>query len=695
MNVLDVDLQRIGQQFNLAALADPRYKSSLSGHVVASVNGTALETMDLTASGALTESSVFGGRIPELTFESTIANGDLHVKANGHLEKIDAAIAAGRPSLQGEVTGDVDADVTLTQLANGVDANSIEGALTADLGPSKIGNAAIDRAYVSGDYRKSLADIYQLDVSGSDVVATGHGTLSLNETDSSGFWIHAEASHLESINTAMDSQHALTGIGTFDAVVGGNKKELTVNGTATGNGIKYDDYGALAASTKFSATIPNLDTQQMTVHADTNATFVDLPGLNVNELTAATDYRDKNVDFTLSAKQPQRSLDAGGSVVLHPDHNEVHLTAFDLQTQGMRWRTGQGHSPAIQWGGGTVVVKDFDLASGAQEIRAEGAFGKADSHLTVNLKDVDLGIVDAFLVRPQQLWGTVNAKAVVSGTSDAPEADAEFTIAERPVPPGAVRVDCGQGQVHAGQHRRRHEAAAGRVALDCRQRRVADVALQGATQRRPHRLPRRQQQRRSRHRPGTDQRGQRREGHASGKAQHDGHGAGPASRRRRDDSGRRVQSRRDWRRLQRHRRQDRLSPGPRAHRRPARARPRQRLPDRHRRSGRFGSAAVERESRSLRRQLQGARQRDGQPARQQQHRVHRHARQSEGRRRPRHRDRQHQARSDSRQNRHGVFNDLARRDGEGRFAGQLASGTAGRARAWRARHHSRRPRREG
>ena len=427
-NVLDVDLQRIGQQFNLAALADPRYKSSLSGHVVASVNGTALETMDLKASGALTESSVFGGRIPELTFESTIAKGDLYVKANGHLEKIDPAIAAGKPSLQGEITGNVDADVTLKQLANGVDANSIEGALTADLGPSTVGNAAIDRAYVSGHYRNAFADIYQLDVSGSDVVATGHGTLSLNETDPSGFWIHAEASHLESINTAMDSQHALTGIGTFDAVVGGNRRELTVNGTATGNGIKYDDYGALAASTKFSAKIPNLDTQQMTVHADTNATFVDLPGLKVNELTAATDYRDKNVDFTLSAKQPQRSLDAGGSVVLHPDHNEVHLTAFDLQTQGMRWRTGQGHSPAIQWGGGTVVVKDFDLASGAQEIHAEGTFGKADSHLTVNLKDVDLGIVDAFLVRPQQLWGTVNAKAVVSGTSDAPEADAEFTI---------------------------------------------------------------------------------------------------------------------------------------------------------------------------------------------------------------------------------------------------------------------------
>jgi autotransporter translocation and assembly factor TamB len=429
MNVLDVDLQKIGKQFNVQALANPRYQTSLNGHVVASVNGTALETMDLTASGAITGSSIFGGRIPELTFESTIAKGDLHVKASGMLEKINPAVAADRPAFDGEVSGNVDADVTLHHLAAGVDENSIEGSLTADLGPSKAGQGAIDRLYVSGDYRNAFADIYQLEVAGSDVRATGHGTIAFNETDQSGFWIHADASHLESINAALNSQQSLSGIGTVDAVVGGNKKEFTINGTVTGNGIRYGDYGALAASTKFSAKVPNFDPHQTTVTADTSATFVDLPGLQLNELTAKTDYRDNSVDFNLTAKQPQRSLTSGGSLTLHPDHNEVHLTALDFQTQGMRWQVGEGHSPAVQWGGGNVDVKDFSLVNGPQEIRAEGVIGKSNSNLTVNLKDVDLGIIDVFLVRPQQLWGTVNAKASVGGTTDALSADAEFTIA--------------------------------------------------------------------------------------------------------------------------------------------------------------------------------------------------------------------------------------------------------------------------
>ena len=155
----------------------------------------------------------------------------------------------------------------------------------------------------------------------------------------------------------------------------------------------------------------------MGIASETNATFVDIPGLQINELTAKTDYRDKSVDFNLTAKQPQRSLTSGGSLILHPDHNEVHLTSLDFQTEGMRWQVGEGHSPAVQWGGGTVDVKDFSLVNGSQEIRAEGAIGTSNNNLTVNLKDVDLGIVDLFLVRPQQLWGTVNAKAVVSGTA--------------------------------------------------------------------------------------------------------------------------------------------------------------------------------------------------------------------------------------------------------------------------------------
>jgi autotransporter translocation and assembly factor TamB len=129
-----------------------------------------------------------------------------------------------------------------------------------------------------------------------------------------------------------------------------------------------------------------------------------------------------------------RSSRCGSSrrrLVLHPDHNEVHLAQFKLTSQGMAWRNVEGHVPAIQWGNGSVIVKDLALTDGAtgqQQLLANGTFGKPGETLTVELKDINLGIVDAFLLRPQQLLGSVNGKAVISGTTDAPAVAADFAI---------------------------------------------------------------------------------------------------------------------------------------------------------------------------------------------------------------------------------------------------------------------------
>ena len=430
--VAGVDLKRIGDSFNITALQQPRYQTNLNGHVRAKVDGTAVEKMTLNASGELHDSSIFGGTIPQLTFESSIANNDLHVKASGELEKINPAIAAGKPSLDGSITGSIDAvELTMQHLSQATDLNSVAAYVLADFGPSSVGKYSIDKAYVQADYHNAVADVQYIQAYGHDVVAQGNGTIALNDTDQSGFWFHAEASHLGQVGTMMETGKELTGIGTVDAVVSGNKKEFVANGTATGNGLRYGDYGALAASTKFTAKIPDLDAQRATVTADTSATFVDIPGFQVNEVTAKTEYTDKNVKYDLTAKQPMRELATQGEVVLHPDHNEVHLAQFKLTSQGMAWQNVEGHVPAIQWGNGVVIVKDLALTDAAmrqQQILANGTFGKPGETLTVELKDINLNVVDAFLLRPPQLAGSVNAKAVVSGTSDAPAVAADFAI---------------------------------------------------------------------------------------------------------------------------------------------------------------------------------------------------------------------------------------------------------------------------
>ena len=429
MDVANVDLTRIGNEFNFNVLRNPRYKTLLAGHVNAAVEGTAIETMTLKANGTLTDSSAFGGRFPAMTFDGTLADDVLHITAGGQVDKVDAALAANTPSLEGSITGHVDTDITFHHISKGTDLHSVEGSVTADLGPSTAGRVGVDRAYVDGTYHDTFADIQTLELAGSGIVASGNGTLAFNETGTSGFWIHAEASHLDQIGTLANAPDTLTGIGTVDAVISGNRNAFIANGTATGDGLKYGGgYGALAASATFTATLPELDAEQATVTADTHATFVDLPGLQVNELTAKTAYTDKRVAFDLTATQPQRTLTAAGALLFLPDNREVHLQRLKLDTQGMSWQTEQGHEPVISYADRTFGVKDFALVNGQQEITAEGAIGHPNRTLTLALKNVDLSIVDAWLLRPPQLSGTVNAKSIISGARDAVKAYTVFAI---------------------------------------------------------------------------------------------------------------------------------------------------------------------------------------------------------------------------------------------------------------------------
>src|SRR5439155_26862160 len=105
-----------------------------------------------------------------------------------------------------------------------------------------------------------------------------------------------------------------------------------------------------------------------TVHAKTNATFLQLGGQQINELIADTTYTQQKLDFNTVAKQGLRQLTADGSAIIHTDHHEVHLGALALQTENIVWKTDPASHPTIQYGGNRVVVDDIKLVNADQHI---------------------------------------------------------------------------------------------------------------------------------------------------------------------------------------------------------------------------------------------------------------------------------------------------------------------------------------
>ena len=423
-----VDLQRIGREFNVPALANDRYQSQVNAHVAAKGEGIEPKTLSVAAIGQITNSEVLGGRIPDLTFDANFAGDAVQGRASGSFEGFDPAVLSGRAAAKGTVAGRLDVDANVTNVSAGVTPESIDGTLRMTLGPSTIGDLQITRADVDADYRMRTAEFRTLEVVGRDVNVNATGTLALNDTDHSNLTLHADTPSLEEIGKIVGAP--LTGIAKVDATVTGNRTELQANGTLVGSGVTYRENGALSMTTAFDARVPEFSLERASVDAKTDATFVTVAGQNVNELTATTKYADKRVEFDAVARQPERTLDAAGELALHPEHQEVHLQRLALDTRGHQWQLAPGSEAAVRYGGDAIAVENVELVSGDQRLTAEGAFGHPGDILHVTLTNVDLAGVDALLLREPQLSGRLNASADVSGTRQEPKVDGTFDVSQ-------------------------------------------------------------------------------------------------------------------------------------------------------------------------------------------------------------------------------------------------------------------------
>ena len=322
----------------------------------------------------------------------------------------------------------MDVDATITNLSTGVTPDSVQADANIALQPSRIGSLDITRGNLEGSYHESVGNIRVLDVAGHDVNVKASGTLALNDIGQSNLKVHADTPSLEQVGKLVNQP--LAGIAKIDATVTGNRRQLQATGNVTGNGVKYGDNGALTMSSDFTAKVPELTVADADVTANTHATFVTVSGQNINELDAKTTYHQKALDFNATAKQPQRSLAANGSLLIHPDHNEIHLESLGLTSQGVQWQTAPNIEAAIRFFPDAIEVKNLELVNGDQKISAEGTFGRPGDALKVTLNNIDVASVDALLLRPPQLSGRLTATGIVSGAKDKPQVKADFQVTQ-------------------------------------------------------------------------------------------------------------------------------------------------------------------------------------------------------------------------------------------------------------------------
>jgi autotransporter translocation and assembly factor TamB len=426
--VTGLDVEQIGRGFAIRAFASERYKSRINATYDVKGSGGGRYPLTIDATGTAVDSEIFGASFPRMDFTTNIAGGDLHVKALGQFSDLDPAVVTGNQKVAGRLSGAVDIDTTMRGYTSGVTVDSFDASGRIDLANSTIGDLAINSAVIDGTYANREGHLTQAVIAGPDVNVSAQGDIALNETGASNLTAHLESPRLERIGEILG--RPLKGAAIVDATVTGNAAELKAEGTLQGSNIGYGNSEALSLDSTFAVAVPDLTPENATLQAKSTATFLEVGGQTVRELTADTTYAQNKLEFKAVAQEGMRELAANGSAVFHPDHQEIHLTDLALRAEQVEWRTAPGTETAIHYGGSRIGVENLQLVSGDQRIEADGALGSPSETLQVRTSNVDVAQLDRLLLGEQRLAGRLNATAMISGPTKEPRVEGEFTLTQ-------------------------------------------------------------------------------------------------------------------------------------------------------------------------------------------------------------------------------------------------------------------------
>lgn len=440
--IADVNLERFGRAFQISALARPEYASDVNGtfEVTGSVprrpagrreSDSTLAAMTLDATGRLKDSEIMGGRLPDLAFETNIASGALNARVDGGFENFDPATITSRADLKGNVSGVVNATFSIADLTAPITPEAIKANGQVLLVQSSVAGLEIESASVDGEYADGVANVRTFNLQGPDVKADVSGTVALNETSTSDLKYRIEAIDLPGL-ARLAGQEGIDGTATVEGTVTGNRASLTTTGTLNGSNLSYKENSALDLNSKYTVTIPDLDFKSARVEATTEAEFVKAGGFEINQLSATTTYEGQRIAFTTHVQEQTRELDARGEVILHPDHQEIHLPEFAVRTQGVEWRTKPGTERAVRYGQNRIELENVQLVSADQSLTVDGVIalgGEAPAgELKVTAQNVDLQQLETLLLQNRGLSGKLSANATLTGTTHAPAVDGHVEI---------------------------------------------------------------------------------------------------------------------------------------------------------------------------------------------------------------------------------------------------------------------------
>lgn len=427
-SVVGVDPQRLGNALHVEALSS----DGVAGHVNAEFDvkgsGRTLDELSGHADVTVRDSTLGGGRIPELALSGDVARRSLDATVRGQLQGFDPGRISGRSELTGSVDASLDATVAVHDLSKPSDLSGLRAEGTIAIAPSRVGGLGIRTASIQGNVAGETAHLDKAHVETSVGTIDASGDIAAGDKGTSTLQYDATLTDLGRLGHLANVDVA--GTGRLVGKVQGNGQSLETQGTLSASHLKYGtSVSATALNGQYDVRIPNLDVRGSRVGADLTAAFVEAGGRQIREVVAKGTYAPGEATLDATASDQTRTVAAKAKATFSGDARDIDLQELSLRSGNVAWTTAPAQPAHVHYDGRQFTLERLALVNGDQRIEASGtvAVTGADAAaspgtLTVQANNVDLSTLDDLTVGDRGLGGRLNVDATLTGSLDEPHA---------------------------------------------------------------------------------------------------------------------------------------------------------------------------------------------------------------------------------------------------------------------------------
>jgi autotransporter translocation and assembly factor TamB len=427
--VIGIDPQRIGRALEIEMLSSDRFAGTISGSFSLAGSGATLQPVSF----SLTDSMLFGGSIPQLDGTMSLSEARLEFSAKGSFAGLDARrIVQGGP-VAATMTGSLDVTGGLDREPGEFDWADLAIRGDVNLTDGRVEGVPITRLAVSGRLDDLVVRLKEFELESPEVTTSASGTLAFDRATASMLKYDVQVPSLSAFRDLLGEVRGdidLTGTIT-------GRDVLQIDGRISSSDLAFGGATATDVDVTYRAALPPHAPLSATGDAHVEAALVEVGGRMLTGTTIDAHYADRRVGFAATVHEGERSISAGGSLVMHPGRQEVLLTSFRFESPAAVWELARGRRARIDYSGQRIVVDDFHIeAPNGQAITAAGTLGQTtdEGPLEVWIEGLALADLDALVFTEQTITGRLDAYAAVTGPLSMPSIETRFAVAN-----GSVR----------------------------------------------------------------------------------------------------------------------------------------------------------------------------------------------------------------------------------------------------------------